>query len=198
MAVRRQPVQYPPRTVTCLSTSNAIAAKPIIHCQGSRAKWKPRNMCSFTRVASRLWACQGAPANYELESGAGARFEPRTLTGVDAKGSAALRARSRRDVLRVGWRLGSPQYVVLTATHSVTHRFADVYARFRYRLKGGGVNDFWIAATVLGQQEPPPHVTDNRSDFERIASEFPLAVVRPPARPGRPRRLTPNGPPKAA
>lgn len=71
------------------------------------------------------------------------------------------------------------QYVVLTATDSVTHRFAAVYARFRDQLKGGGVNDMWIAATALAQREPPPIVTNNRSDFERIASEFPLVIVHP-------------------
>lgn len=39
----------------------------------------------------------------------------------------------------------------------------------------------WIAATALGQPDPPPIVTNNRSDFERIAGEFPLVVVHPDA-----------------
>jgi predicted nucleic acid-binding protein len=30
------------------------------------------------------------------------------------------------------------QYVVLTATDAVTHRFSEVYARFRNQLKGDG------------------------------------------------------------
>jgi len=73
------------------------------------------------------------------------------------------------------------RYVILTATDAVTRRFAEIYARFRDQLKGGGINDMWIAATSLGQPEPPPIVTGNRSDFERIASEFPLVVIHPDA-----------------
>ena len=69
--------------------------------------------------------------------------------------------------------------VVLTATDAVTRRFAEVYARFRGRLKDGGINDMWIAATALAQPDAPPIVTGNRSDFERIATEFPLVVVHP-------------------
>jgi predicted nucleic acid-binding protein len=73
------------------------------------------------------------------------------------------------------------QYVVLTATDPVTQRFAEIYARFRGRLKGGGVNDMWIAATALAQPHRPPIVTGNRSDFEYIASAFPLVIVHPDA-----------------
>ncbi len=71
------------------------------------------------------------------------------------------------------------QYIVLEATDAVTRRFAEIYARFRDQLKGGGINDMWIAATALAQPTPPPIVTGNRSDFERIATEFPLVVVHP-------------------
>lgn len=71
------------------------------------------------------------------------------------------------------------QYVVLPATDSVTRQFAEIYARLRDQLKGGGVNDMWIAATALAQPTPPPIVTGNLSDFERIATEFPLVVVHP-------------------
>ncbi len=37
----------------------------------------------------------------------------------------------------------------------VTWRFAEIYARLRDQLKGGGVNDMWIAATALAQPTPP-------------------------------------------
>lgn len=77
--------------------------------------------------------------------------------------------------------------VVLTATDAVTHRFAEVYARFRSQLKDGGINDMWIAATALAQPEPPPIVTGNRSDFERMAAEFPLIVVHPDVPTSEPR-----------
>lgn len=73
------------------------------------------------------------------------------------------------------------QYVVLTATDPVTQRFAEIYARFRDQLKDGGINDMWVAATALAQTHQPPIVTGNRSDFERIATEFPLVIVHPDA-----------------
>ncbi len=69
------------------------------------------------------------------------------------------------------------QYVVLTATDAVTQRFAQIYARFRDQLKGDGINDMWVAATALAQPDQTPIVTGNRSDFERIATTFPLVIV---------------------
>ncbi len=73
------------------------------------------------------------------------------------------------------------QYVVLTATDAVTQRFAQIYARFRDQLKGDGINDMWVAATALAQPDQTPIVTGNRSDFERIATTFPLVIVHPDA-----------------
>jgi predicted nucleic acid-binding protein len=70
-------------------------------------------------------------------------------------------------------------YIVLTATDPVTWKFAELYARFAGRLKGGGVNDMWTAACALAQPEPPPIVTGNLADFETMASEFPLRIVHP-------------------
>lgn len=70
-------------------------------------------------------------------------------------------------------------YVVLTSTDPVTSKFGDIYARFRDQLKGGGVNDIWTAACALAQPQPPPIVTGNLSDFERIATEFPLQIIHP-------------------
>jgi len=71
------------------------------------------------------------------------------------------------------------RYVVLTATDPVTQRFAEIYARFRGQLKHDGINDMWIAATALAQPHQLPVVTGNRSDFERIATEFPLVIIHP-------------------
>jgi predicted nucleic acid-binding protein len=72
-------------------------------------------------------------------------------------------------------------YVVLTATDAVTKGFGEIYAQFREQLQGGGVNDMWTAAVALAQPEPLPIVTNNRSDFERIATAFPLVVIHPDA-----------------
>ena len=70
-------------------------------------------------------------------------------------------------------------YVVLTASDAVTARWAEIYARLRDQLKGGGINDMWTAACVLAQPVPPPIVTGNLSDFSRIAGEFPLRLIHP-------------------
>jgi predicted nucleic acid-binding protein len=74
----------------------------------------------------------------------------------------------------------SHHYVVLTATDGVTARWAELSARLRDRLRGGGVNDMWIAACALSQPQPPPVVTGNLADFAKITAEFPqLRLVHP-------------------
>jgi predicted nucleic acid-binding protein len=70
-------------------------------------------------------------------------------------------------------------YLVLTATDAVVESFAQLQARFAGRLKDGGVNDMWTAACALAQPEPVPLVTNNLSDFQAIAEEFPLTLVHP-------------------
>jgi predicted nucleic acid-binding protein len=72
------------------------------------------------------------------------------------------------------------QLVVLPASDAVTAMYAQLFARFRGRLKGGGVNDMWIAACALAQNPAPiPLATANLSDFRTIAGEFPLQIVHP-------------------
>ena len=72
------------------------------------------------------------------------------------------------------------QLVVLAASDAVTTVYAQLFARFRSRLKGEGVNDMWIAACALAQNPAPlPIATANLSDFQTIASEFPLRIVHP-------------------
>ncbi len=73
----------------------------------------------------------------------------------------------------------SQHYVVLTATDAVTARWAEIYARLRDQLKGGGINDMWTASCALAQPVPPPIVTGNLSDFSHIAAEFPLRLIHP-------------------
>jgi len=90
---------------------------------------------------------------------------------IKAKWGDARRSR-QDDLLR-------RNYVVLTATDAVVNKYAELHARFQGRLKGGGVNDMWTAACALAQPEPVPIVTGNLSDFQTIASEFPLEIVHP-------------------
>jgi predicted nucleic acid-binding protein len=72
------------------------------------------------------------------------------------------------------------QLVVLPANDAVTTVFADLYARFRDQLRGGGVNDMWIAACALAANPRPlPIVTGNLSDFQIISGAFPLQIVHP-------------------
>jgi predicted nucleic acid-binding protein len=72
------------------------------------------------------------------------------------------------------------QLVILPPNDEVTRLFARIHARFRDQLKGGGVNDMWIAACALAQNPRPlPVVTGNLSDFQTIAREFPLEIVHP-------------------
>jgi predicted nucleic acid-binding protein len=72
------------------------------------------------------------------------------------------------------------QLVVLPATDEVTRLFARIHARFRDQLKGGGVNDMWIASCALAQNpQPLPIVTGNVSDFQTIGREFALEIVHP-------------------
>jgi len=72
------------------------------------------------------------------------------------------------------------QLVILPANDAVTRSFGQLYARFRDRLKGGGVNDMWIAACALAQNPKSlPLVTGNLSDYQTIAGEFPLQIVHP-------------------
>lgn len=61
---------------------------------------------------------------------------------------------------------------------AVTEQWAEIYSVLHDRLKGGGVNDMWIAACALAYEVPI--VTANRSDFDKIAVEFAaLRMVHP-------------------
>ena len=67
--------------------------------------------------------------------------------------------------------------VSIPATSAVVDKWAELSARFLDRLKGGGVNDMWIAACCLVHDLPL--ATGNLSDFQTIADEFPLRLVHP-------------------
>jgi predicted nucleic acid-binding protein len=87
------------------------------------------------------------------------------ISGVGAKRTAALNAALAR-------------FVVLMPNADVVEQWAALYARFRDRLKGGGVNDMWTAACALSYGMPV--VTDDLTDFGLMASEFPdLRLIHP-------------------
>lgn len=67
------------------------------------------------------------------------------------------------------------QYVVVPGTDEVARQYARVSARYEGRV---GTNDMWVAACALAVPERPPLVT-NDADFEPIAQEFGLVLVRP-------------------
>lgn len=69
--------------------------------------------------------------------------------------------------------------VVIPANDRVTTQFAALHARFNGRLKGGGVNDMWIASCALVESPALPIATGNTTDFGTIASEFPIEILRP-------------------
>jgi predicted nucleic acid-binding protein len=69
--------------------------------------------------------------------------------------------------------------VVLRSTDEVIHRYAALQARFAGRLQRGGTNDMWTAACALAQPITPPIVTNNLSDFQTMAREFPLILIHP-------------------
>ena len=68
--------------------------------------------------------------------------------------------------------------VIIPTDARVVDKWAEIYARFLGRLKGGGVNDVWTAACCLVHGLPV--VTDDQGDFGQIASEFAgLRIVHP-------------------
>ena len=71
------------------------------------------------------------------------------------------------------------RYVVIPADAVVTARWATIHARLSGQLKGGGVNDMWIAACALSQNPPLPIATGNRSDFDKIVAVEPIELIHP-------------------
>lgn len=68
--------------------------------------------------------------------------------------------------------------VVVPVDVRVVDRWAEMHARFLGRLKDGGINDLWTAACC--RVHGLPLVTNNLSDFQMIAAEFPdLRLVHP-------------------
>lgn len=66
-------------------------------------------------------------------------------------------------------------YPVIPGTIGVARKYAELRRWFYEQI---GDNDLWIAACALIQPEPLPLATAD-SDFDRIATKFPLQIVRP-------------------
>lgn len=114
----------------------------------------------------------------EFEKLLGGRVLALSFVSVGELRAGAIRAKwsqRRRDQLEALIR----RYVVIAATDAVSHRWATIQAQLKDQLKGGGVNDMWIAACALSQDPPLPIATGNVSDFSKIAKFFPLTVVHP-------------------
>ncbi len=98
--------------------------------------------------------------------------------------SFATIAELRYGALKVGWgpektralEQKIERYLVVTATDAATRKWAELNRAFKDQL---GVNDLWIAACALAQPEPLPLVTTDLSDFQQIASKFPLRLIHP-------------------
>lgn len=71
--------------------------------------------------------------------------------------------------------------VIIPANDLVTSQYAQLHARFMGRLKGGGINDMWIASSALVESPALPIATGNTTDFGTISTEFPLNLLHPDA-----------------
>lgn len=68
--------------------------------------------------------------------------------------------------------------VVVPSDFRIAEAWAQINARLRDQLQGGGANDMWIAACCLVYDLPL--ATNNVGDFQRIQAEFPaLQLVSP-------------------
>ena len=66
-------------------------------------------------------------------------------------------------------------YPVIPGTIGVSRKFAELRRWFYGQI---GDNDLWIAACVLAHPEPVSLATSD-ADFDRIATKFPLDIIRP-------------------
>lgn len=66
-------------------------------------------------------------------------------------------------------------YPVIPGTIGVSRKFAELRRWFLGQI---GDNDLWIAACVLAHPEPVSLATSD-ADFDRIATKFPLDIIRP-------------------
>lgn len=67
---------------------------------------------------------------------------------------------------------------VIPSDARVVNTWAEIYSKFKDQLKGGGVNDMWVAACCL--VHGLPLVTNNLSDFQKIQTRHSaLELVHP-------------------
>lgn len=70
-------------------------------------------------------------------------------------------------------------FVVLPFDAAITERWAPLHVKYRGHLQRGGANDLWVAATALSASPPLPLVTNNLSDFTKVAVDYPLRLIHP-------------------
>jgi len=70
-------------------------------------------------------------------------------------------------------------FVVLPFDIRVAEQWAPMHVRYHGHMQRGGANDLWVAATALAADPPLPVATNNRSDFGKVAADYPLVLVHP-------------------
>lgn len=69
--------------------------------------------------------------------------------------------------------------VVMNPSDQISTHYGRLHAEFRDRLRKDGSNDMWTAACALSQNPNIPIATNNRSDFQILASTSSLVIVHP-------------------
>lgn len=69
--------------------------------------------------------------------------------------------------------------VIINPTNQIATHYGRLHAAFRDQLRKDGSNDMWTAACSLSQTPPIPIATNNRADFEIMATRFPFPIVHP-------------------
>lgn len=126
-----------------------------------------------TDVFSWVWYQRGRHAEWSALLSGHQLALPFAVVG-EVRGGA-VKALGERRVAELD--AGFHAYVVLPADRRVVIKWSELQARFGGRLKAEGINDMWIAACCLTHDLPL--ASGNLTDFQTIASEFPLRLVHP-------------------
>ncbi len=71
------------------------------------------------------------------------------------------------------------RFVVLPFNVAITEQWAPMHLKYSGHLQHGGANDLWIAASALAANPPLPLATNNVSDFQKVADDYPLTLLHP-------------------
>lgn len=70
-------------------------------------------------------------------------------------------------------------FVVLPFSIAVAEQWAPLHIKYRGHLQKEGTNDLWVAASALSATPRLPVATNNRSDFSKVAADYPLRLIHP-------------------